>query len=319
MRHYAMAMLLVIFGAYSGISQSSDDLGIASYYSDDFQGHKTASGEKYDKNGLTAAHKELPIGTIIRVTRLDNRKSVKVRVNDRGPYIKGRIVEVSKKAAERLDLINDGIAKVRVEVLRNVSSVEETSVATTNSTPPPPPASKPKVVEEPKVNKRPQPTAMEEKSKNSERLTVKEAPVEKKAAVKESPKLVEGTPKAGPSKGAAMTDGALEGNLVTAKDYRPQGLYKIEISKPKSYGFGVQVAAVSNHASMMQQVAELQGKWFKNILVNIEESANGKTYYKIILGSFKDRTTANNYKNRLKAKKNINGFVVDLSDLDKDG
>jgi rare lipoprotein A len=114
---------------------SAQEFGLASYYSDQYHGTPTAYGEKYDKNAFTAAHKKHPLGTRLRVTRLDNRLSVVVRVNDRGPYIKGRIVDLSRAAAEKLDLIKDGKAQVQVDVLPGPAETEDASTtsSTTNS------------------------------------------------------------------------------------------------------------------------------------------------------------------------------------------
>lgn len=93
-------------------------LGEAAYYSDALAGRPTASGEPYAPEKFTAAHRTLPLGSVIRVTRVDDGKSVQVRVNDRGPYgKKGRIVDLSRAAAERLGMQKSGIAQVRVEVV----------------------------------------------------------------------------------------------------------------------------------------------------------------------------------------------------------
>ena len=91
--------------------------GKASFYADKFEGHPTASGEKYKHSKLTAAHKSLPCGTLIRVTNLKNNLSVDVTVNDRGPYVDGRIVDLSKSAAEKLEFISIGLADVKLEVI----------------------------------------------------------------------------------------------------------------------------------------------------------------------------------------------------------
>jgi rare lipoprotein A len=93
--------------------------GVASYYADSLHGNPTASGEPYDKNALTAAHKTLPFGTRLMVTNLDNGKSVVVRINDRGPHVKSRIIDVSGAAAKALDLVDSGLATVRIEPLDN--------------------------------------------------------------------------------------------------------------------------------------------------------------------------------------------------------
>ena len=92
--------------------------GIASWYGEPYHGRRTASGEVYDMHRLTAAHRTLSFGTVVRVTRRDTNASVEVRINDRGPFIKGRIIDLSFAAAKRIGLDIDGIAPVRVETLK---------------------------------------------------------------------------------------------------------------------------------------------------------------------------------------------------------
>jgi len=91
--------------------------GIASWYGEDFHGKKTASGETYNMYDLTAAHRTLALGSWVKVTNLDNGKEVVVRINDRGPFKKGRIIDLSLEAARRLDMISEGTAKVKLTVL----------------------------------------------------------------------------------------------------------------------------------------------------------------------------------------------------------
>jgi rare lipoprotein A (peptidoglycan hydrolase) len=92
-----------------------EQTGEASSYGQGFHGKTTANGEKFDKNNLTAAHPTLPLGTKATVTNLDNGKSVDVRINDRGPYVKGRDIDVSEGAAKELDMTKSGIAPVKIE------------------------------------------------------------------------------------------------------------------------------------------------------------------------------------------------------------
>jgi len=92
-------------------------IGISSYYAEDFHGKLTANGEVYDMYGVTAAHKTLPLNTIVRVTNLDNEKSLILRINDRGPYVKGRILDCSYGAAKKLGFLSNGTTQVRVEVI----------------------------------------------------------------------------------------------------------------------------------------------------------------------------------------------------------
>ena len=92
-------------------------VGISSFYAEDFHGKLTANGEVYDMYGLTAAHKTLPLNTVARVTNLSNGKSLILRINDRGPYIQGRMLDCSYGAAKKLDFIKDGTTKVQIDII----------------------------------------------------------------------------------------------------------------------------------------------------------------------------------------------------------
>ena len=95
----------------------STEEGLASYYADFFQGETTASGESYDSAKISAAHRSLPFGTQVRVTNLANKKSLVLNINDRGPFVRDRIIDLSKAAAKELDIIKQGVVKVKLEVL----------------------------------------------------------------------------------------------------------------------------------------------------------------------------------------------------------
>lgn len=95
----------------------SSNYGRASWYGKEFHGKKTASGEKFNMYALTAAHKTLPFGTRVRVTNLANGKSVVVKINDRGPFVKGRIIDLSYAAAKKISLVGMGVVKVRLEIV----------------------------------------------------------------------------------------------------------------------------------------------------------------------------------------------------------
>ena len=92
-------------------------VGVASFYHSSLVGNLTANGDRYDEGALTAAHRTLELGTRVRVTNLENHRSVVVTVNDRGPYAKGRIIDLSRRAARVLGFVNDGVTKVKVEPL----------------------------------------------------------------------------------------------------------------------------------------------------------------------------------------------------------
>lgn len=105
-------------------SRSTVNTGKASYYADKFHGRKTTSGELYDKRKFTAAHKTLPFNTLVKITSKKNSKSVIVRINDRGPHVKGRIIDLSRIAAEKIDLVKHGLAPVSLTVVGKGKSSE---------------------------------------------------------------------------------------------------------------------------------------------------------------------------------------------------
>jgi len=103
--------------SYRGRSAVLTVEGVASYYAHDFHGRTTANGEKYDMYAMTAAHKSFPFNTMVRVHNLANDKNIVVRINDRGPFVEGRIIDLSLGAAQRIGMIESGTARVRLEVL----------------------------------------------------------------------------------------------------------------------------------------------------------------------------------------------------------
>lgn len=126
LRPFALVGCLALLAGCSTTSYDSDSEvsgrgyraeGTASYYGRAHHGKRTASGERFDQNALTAAHRTLAFGTRVKVTNLDNGRSVVVRINDRGPFGRGRIIDVSKAAAEQLNMLRSGTARVRLEGL----------------------------------------------------------------------------------------------------------------------------------------------------------------------------------------------------------
>lgn len=102
----------------SSIAVGNIFYGKASYYGDEFHGRKTANGEIYDRNNLSAAHKSLPFGTILKVRNIMNNREVIVRINDRGPFVSGRIIDLSYQAAKELDMLREGVIDVEITILK---------------------------------------------------------------------------------------------------------------------------------------------------------------------------------------------------------
>lgn len=119
-----LAALLLLASCASGPSANSNhswrsyQTGKASWYGGKFQGRKTASGKRYNQWAMTAAHKKLPFGTNVRVTNLNNGHSCVVRINDRGPFVWGRVIDLSAAAAKRIGVYNAGVTPVRIDVPR---------------------------------------------------------------------------------------------------------------------------------------------------------------------------------------------------------
>lgn len=117
MKRIKLTLTALLLAVVSGAMAQITEVGVASFYADKFDGKTTASGETFSQKKLTAAHRTLPFGTVVRVTNLDNNISVDVTVNDRGPFVDKRIIDLSKAAAEKLKFVAKGTASVKVEVI----------------------------------------------------------------------------------------------------------------------------------------------------------------------------------------------------------
>jgi len=133
---------------YPAVNYDYDETGIASWYGPGFVGHMTASGEIYDDNALTAAHKTLPMPTLVRVTNLENGRQIQLRVNDRGPFVNNRIIDLSRRSAQLLGFDANGTARVRVQVMAEESRelAMQLGAGEDATAPKPIPAPAPKVV-----------------------------------------------------------------------------------------------------------------------------------------------------------------------------
>lgn len=130
-------ILLIIFILQVSLTKaqesSSIKIGIASFYADKFEGRQTANGEIYYHAKRTAAHRTLPFGTVVKVTNLENNKFVVVRINDRGPFVDNRIIDLSKSAANDLEFIQKGLAKVKIEVIANTNDLPDKKTSATKA------------------------------------------------------------------------------------------------------------------------------------------------------------------------------------------
>ena len=150
MKRIKITLATLLLALSGTLSAQITEVGLASFYADKFDGRMTASGETFSQKKMTAAHRTLPFGTVVRDTNLDNNLSVDVTINDRGPFVEKRIIDLSRAAAEKLNYISKGTTSVKVEVL----SLPETNAATAteikrNSSAPAWPGSQPAANEQP--------------------------------------------------------------------------------------------------------------------------------------------------------------------------
>ena len=298
--------------------------GLASYYSNEYQGALTAYGENYDKSELVAAHRLYPYNSIVRVRNVENSRTVTVRIIDKGPFIKGRIIELSERAAANLGMIGKETVQVELTLIstpdqpvriasrteedeRRISeALEETSRA--GSTPAPAPETEPT----PQTADRTPPAPS---------TYTAPAPAPPKPAARQTPPARQAT---APEPTVSVTDASAvvkatrvsHGEVIRKAGFKP-GTYKIELSKPTTGTFGVQVGSFKDLESALKMVTEMQAKWFDNIMVEKVSTGTGGVY-KVILGpsdqpdGFTTQKSAARFASDLKSRYKIPGFTVEI-------
>jgi rare lipoprotein A len=271
---YALFSLLALIEINSLIGQEK---GFAINYKESDASRVTSSSELYDPNLLTAAHNTIPIGTLVNVTRIDNGFSVVVRINDRGPFIPNRILALSAAAAYKLGL------KKYEKIYVQLNTVPKKEIQ------PIPVESIEKKHEIPFY----QPGSTQIPANNEEKIKLQLLPKEEVAPIvteqvekNEAPKVV----------------------IESLKE----GIYQLQLNKMVEKGFAIQIGSFQNTALLWKEIAKLHNAWFKQILVQTNESANGLVQHKLMIGPFSTKEKADNYKGNLKQRYGIEGFIVSL-------
>lgn len=285
----ASTLLVILFlfflSSMRAIGQAgAEEIGKVSYYADKFHGKKTASGQLYDKEDLTAAHKTLPFGTLLRVTNLKTGNSAIVRVNDRGPFGHGRILDVSRAAAEGLDIIRSGEIEAKLEVV-NIEDLPLAKTFPVETPLPPAPSTEKKedVVVITKAESKPAPQVQ----------VVAKAP----------PPVVVADNVVAPKQTNP------EGELVTGVNFKKEGTYRIELREPTpKNGYVVQVASLTNIDGSLKEIAKLQQQAPGQVLIITDEGKNG-TVFKLAVGPFEEKADASKMKEKL-AKKGFSKCFV---------
>lgn len=267
---------------------SSKEKGYASYYANYLDGRRTAYGEVYNKNKLTAAHRTYPLGTLVEVTRLDNGKSIIVRINDKGPVDPTRVIDVSYAAAEALDLVYDGIAMVETQVVDadgNPIAAPQTAAAVPE---PQAPAAYNKVEVPISYDYKPQ-------FKQPANTTAKSAPA---STIPAASNIPGSTPAPSPYQTDLQPKAPLPVAYEASTDNR--------IETP-STGFFVQVGAFSKRANAESLLNSLSDKGFNN--AQIQSSGQ---LFKALVGPYSNAAEANQDKNRLVRELKLQGFVTEI-------
>lgn len=263
----------------SALAQQAE-YGLAVYYADYLHGRETALGEYYDKYELTCAHKTYSLGTLLRVTRLDNNRSVTVRVNDRGPYTPGRVVDLSWAAAQTIDLVHDGMAQVKVEPV---------GYSTTN----PPSSYRPEAMSAP-VAKQAQPAQPAQ--------TRKAVPEEYDAPV--IVPNIPGMPVIRNTPPPTYPDRPAEPALQTDVRRMPSGVV----------GYSVQIASYTSYDNAVRKIALYQEQGLGDLYLRESKGPQGAKLYRVLVGIYNDRPSAERQLSQLRRDFQLSGFVYNLSD-----
>ncbi|MEO0471655.1 MAG: septal ring lytic transglycosylase RlpA family protein [Bacteroidota bacterium] len=305
-KHFFLSLILFIpfFSLQTVQAQDSFyETGKASYYSDKLHGNPTSSGERYDKYSFTAAHKTLPFNTKVRVTRLDNQKSVVVTVNDRGPFKPGRIIDLSRVAAEQIGLIRDGVTDVKVEIVGSTpTNVVINDQPIRNDSRPSVSNDRP-VVSQPSRNR-----PLDQDLSDVPLVDAAGRPIGGNSNIE-----------SGDFDGAVFDDNT--GSVVEEKEQAPAymkevskytpRLFQMSAFKAEPQGFGVQVGAFFNYYRLMEALNDFAAKGIQNTMVQ-NGVKNNQPIFRILVGPFTTRQEAASMRKQLKAKK-ISGIIIDLA------
>ncbi len=236
-----LLFLILVFGELSG-QIGYTQTGLASYYADKFHGRRTSSGEIYNKHKLTAAHRELPFGTLVKVTNLRNNKSVTVKINDRGPWVSTRIIDLSYAAAKQIDMIAAGEVPVKIEVVKPAPEYEQH----TNLTKP------------------------------------KKKPVKKQPVKKQLPKQEPSPPKEKPRvKSKPVYNPVLAEKLaqkITEEGVYSRWGTKLNL---KGF-YGIQVGSYSTLENAVKQLQFINGKGYSRVYIKLQNQGRKKLYKVIL-------------------------------------
>lgn len=253
--------------------------GKASFYADKFEGRTTASGERYSHSRNTCAHLTLPFGTLVKVTNLDNDKSLVVRVNDRGPFVPNRIIDLSRSAAETLGFINEGIADVKIEAIDEDGRILDS------------PRHKQQKGTQVAPKKQEQSAQRQKEQKSPPRA---EKPVEKKEKERQT--------KGHHSSKVSAT--------VPSQAASENELYELVVKSQNPSGYSVQIGSYKELVNLLRIASDISNSLNENVRVQVS-NVNGDKVYRLLVGNFKLHREADRFKEKISNIYN-DCFVVNL-------
>ncbi len=294
-----IAVTLFACNAWGQIGYTAE--GNASYYADRFHGKRTSSGEVYNMHAFTAAHRELPFGSLVKVTNLENDLSVIVRVNDRGPFKSNRILDLSLSGATQIDMVRNGIARVRIEVV----GIKEEIVKEIAK---PVAEAKPKATPSKPVKGK----AIEKKPATAPRPGVKKPEASKPPPTapgteNKSEKVAERTTTRQPGFPAEASDARPSGAFPYAP-FKSKGTYNLlgEIVKYESYC--VQIGVFGELDKAKQLAARVRTGGYSRVYIQVLPQGKGITEYKVVLGVYDTKEIARMNLPEIQ-RKGFTGFV----------
>lgn len=304
MKIYSTCLTLVILifvGSVELLAQNNQilEVGNAVYYADYLHGKKTASGELYDKNAFTCAHKTLAYGTILKVTRLDNGKSVNVRVNDRGPFGEGLVVDISRAAASQIGLLRDGKTRVSIEM----AGFSNTNPVASNKTNPVTPYYRRQSYLPGSYNTYGQRiTQSNDASKSNALRNINRVFSDNNRVAKSYDYSRFDTPTPNTtSKQGISTPRSYGTDTFTAKGGNSLAAY--------SNAFVVQVGAFSDAFNASRRANALKGEGLDNVFVVTKKSGT-KTLNKVVVGPYNSKDAAASALTNMKRRYGLSGYVT---------
>lgn len=278
-------LITIILTVSALLNFAQTEFGVASYYGDYFHGRPTASGEKYNQFALTAAHKTLPLGTILKVTNAQNNKSVYVKVNDRGPYVKGRIIDLSTKAAEILGYRNKGTCYVKIEIVKPNQTPKDLLSASLD-------------------------IAKENGIGTNDSLTKPDTVSSLNAYSAKKPFENTNTKTNSSSSPASMPQPAIEIKEANQHGIKNKSAYFVitNLDKNKLGFYGLQLGVFSDPSVIFPMIADLESLYHENVAIQQTE-VDGKIVYKLLVGKFQNRAYADALK-LIVSQKYKDAFVV---------